>query len=86
MENCSTADRKERLFSQLDDVIAISHEKVTAERGNSDEGKRGWARVLIQAVSVYGCLLKDEELELRVLELEQKLANSILIPKEEEQK
>jgi hypothetical protein len=31
-------------------------------------------------------LLKDEELELRVLTLEEKLKNSIMIPKSEEKK
>jgi hypothetical protein len=43
-------------------------------------------RVLVSAVSAYGPLLKDEELELRVLTLEEKLKNSILIPKPEDKK
>jgi len=30
--------------------------------------------------------LKDEELELRIMELEEKLKNSVLIPKQEEKK
>jgi hypothetical protein len=37
--------------------------------------------VLVSAVSTYGGLLKDEELELRVIALEEKLKNSILVPK-----
>jgi hypothetical protein len=41
---------------------------------------------LVSAVSTYGGLLKDEELELRVIALEEKLKNSILIPKPEEKK
>jgi hypothetical protein len=41
---------------------------------------------LVSAVSAYGGILKDEELELRVIELEEKLKNSILIPKPEEAK
>ena len=49
--------------------------------GNSDRAKQGWARVLVSAVSTYGGLLKNEELELRVIALEEKLKNSILIPK-----
>jgi hypothetical protein len=36
---------------------------------------------LVSAVSTYGSLLKDEELEFRVIALEEKLKNSILIPK-----
>jgi hypothetical protein len=40
--------------------------------------------VLVSAVSTYGSLLKDEELELRVMALEEKLKNSILIPKPQE--
>ena len=38
----------------------------------------------ISKVLLYG--LKDEEVELRVLELEEKLKNGILIPKPEEKK
>jgi hypothetical protein len=38
----------------------------------------------ISKVLLYG--LKDEEVELRVLELEEKLKNSILIPKPKEKK
>jgi hypothetical protein len=34
---------------------------------------------LVLAVSTYGVLFKDEELELRVIDLEEKLRNSILI-------
>jgi hypothetical protein len=49
--------------------------------GNSDRVKQGWAKVLVSAVSTYGGLLKDEELEFRVIALEEKLKNSILIPK-----
>jgi hypothetical protein len=36
---------------------------------------------VLDAVSTYGSLLKDEELELRVIALEEMLKNSILIPK-----
>ena len=41
---------------------------------------------MVSAVSTYGGLLKDEELELRVMALEEKLKNSILIPKPEGRK
>jgi hypothetical protein len=42
--------------------------------------------VLVSAVSAYSPLLKDEELEFRVLTLEEQLKNSILIPKPEDKK
>jgi hypothetical protein len=48
-------------------------------------------RVKLLRAAIYGYAvllsdLKDEELELRVLELEEKLKNSIMIPKPEEPK
>ena len=48
-------------------------------------------RVKLLRASIYGCSvllsgLKDEELELRVVELEEKLKNGVLIPKPEEKK
>ena len=43
-------------------------------------------RAAIYGYSVVLSGLKDEELELRVLELEEKLKNSIMIPKTEEKK
>jgi hypothetical protein len=78
--NRSAKDRRNTLFRVLDGVLSLSHRKIHAE-GNSDRAKQGWARVLVSAVSTYGGLLKDEELELRVIALEEKLKNSILIPK-----
>jgi hypothetical protein len=78
--NRSTKDRRNTLFRVLDGVLSLSHTKIH-NGGNSDRAKQGWARVLVSAVSTYGCLLKDEELELRVIALEEKLKNSVLIPK-----
>jgi hypothetical protein len=78
-------ERRNTLFRVLDGVLSLSHKKMHAE-GNSDKAKQGWARVLVSAVSAYGSLLKDEELELRVIALEEKLKNSILIPKPEDKK
>jgi len=43
-------------------------------------------RAAIYGYSVVLSGLKDEELELRVLELEEKLKNGVLIPKPEEKK
>lgn len=83
--NRSAKDRRNTLFRVLDGVLSLSHKKIHAE-GNSDKAKQGWARVLVSTVSAYGPLLKDEELELRVLTLEEKLKNSVLIQKPEEPK
>jgi hypothetical protein len=78
--NRTAKDRRNTLFRVLDGVLSLSHKKIHTE-GNSDKAKQGWARVLVSAVSTYGGLLKDEELELRVIALEEKLKNGILIPK-----
>jgi hypothetical protein len=83
--NRSAKERRNTLFRVLDGVLGMAHKKIHAG-GNSDAAKRGWARVLVSAVSTYGNLLKDEELELRVIALEEKLKNSILIPKPEDKK
>jgi len=78
--NRSPKERRNTLFRVLDGVLSLSHKKIHSD-GNSDKAKQGWARVLVSAVSTYGSLLKDEELEFRVIALEEKLKNSILIPK-----
>ena len=83
--NRSAKDRRNTLFRVLDSVLSLAHKKIHSE-GNSDKAKQGWARVLVSAVSTYGGLLKDEELELRVIALEEKLKCSILIPKPEDKK
>jgi hypothetical protein len=83
--NRSAKERRNTLFRVLDGVLSTAHKKIHAG-GNSDRAKQGWARVLVSAVSTYGGLLKDEELELRVIALEEKLKNSVLIPKPEEEK
>ncbi len=83
--NRSAKERRNTLFRVLDGVLSLSHKKIHSE-GNSDKAKQGWARVLVSAVSAYGRLLKDEELEFRVIALEAQLKNSILIPKPEDKK
>ncbi len=62
-EKCRPDNRRENLFGYLDDVIGLSHKKVTAERGNADISKQAWSRVLISAIATYGNLLKDVELD-----------------------
>jgi hypothetical protein len=76
-------ERRNTLFRVLDGVLSLSHQKIH-NTGNSDRAKQGWARVLVSAVSAYGPLLKDEELELRVIALEEQLKNSVLIPRPED--
>jgi hypothetical protein len=83
--NRSAKERRNTLFRVLDGVLSLSHKKIHGA-GNSDKAKQGWARVLVSAVSTYGGLLKDEDLEFRVIALEEQLKNSILIPKSEEKK
>jgi hypothetical protein len=83
--NRSPKECRNTLFRVLDGVLSLSHQKIHTS-GNIDRAKQGWARVIVSAVSAYGPLLKDEELELRVLTLEEKLKNSILIPKPEDKK
>ncbi|MDR2203733.1 MAG: hypothetical protein LBE76_05495 [Nitrososphaerota archaeon] len=55
-------NHRARLFNELDNVIAVSSKKLTLN-GNSDRAKLGYGRLLISAISVYGSLLKDVELE-----------------------
>jgi len=69
----SAKERRNLLFRVLDGVLAISHKKIHSS-GNSDKQKQGWARVLVSAVSTYGAILKDVELdslEERLILLEQ---------------
>lgn len=63
MEKCSEKKHRDNLFPYLDDVIEVAHRKATAERGNRDMTKQGWARILISAIGTYGELLKDVELD-----------------------
>jgi len=63
MEKPSENNRRERLFNYLDDAIILSHGKLMAARGNSDKAKQGWMNRMVQAIGVYGNLLKDVELE-----------------------
>ena len=62
---------REGLFTKLNDIIEVSHEKVTFKRGNADASKQGWSRVLISAISTYGNLLKDNDLEKLSFEIEE---------------
>ncbi len=63
MEKCGETQPRTNLFTKLNDVIEQSHKKATAERGNADLIKQGWARILISAIATYGSLLKDVEID-----------------------
>jgi hypothetical protein len=76
---------REKLFQHLDGVLSVSQKKFAIEN-KPDKERRAWARILIQAINSYGKLLEFEELEMRIEDLEEKLKNSILIPKPEEKK
>ena len=76
---------REKLFEHLDAVLSVSHKKFEAE-SKSDKERRAWARILIQAINAYGKILSYDELETRILDLEGKLKNGVLIPKPQEKK
>jgi len=71
-------NRRIRLFQYLDDVLSVSHKKFIINNKASKE-RRSWGRLLVSSISVYGKLLENEELELRVEELEKKLKDGVLI-------
>jgi len=48
-------------------------------RRKQRKSKARLARVMVSVVSTYGGLLKDEDLEFRVITLEEHLKNSLLI-------
>ena len=76
---------RKKLFEHLDVVLSVSQKKFEAEN-KSDKERRAWGRILIQAINAYGKLLSYDELEMRILDLEGKLKNGVLIPKPEEKK
>ena len=75
--NLESKETRKTLFQCLNGVLALAHKKIHSG-GNSDSQKRGWCRVLVSAVSAYGVLIKDreiDELELRVALLEERGKN-----------
>ena len=61
-----------KLFSVLDDVLSVSHEKFSV-KNKTEKDRRAWARILMQAIQTYGKLLdgaKLEELERRLDRIE----------------
>ena len=78
-------ERRKPLFKYLRGVLKVADKKFQTD--NRDNGERlKWGRLIIQAVSACGVLLKDEDLELRVRELEEKIKNAVVIPNEPKKK
>jgi len=50
------------LFLFLEFILGVSHKKMKTLRVK-DRSKQGWARIMVSAISAYGNLLKDQELE-----------------------
>ena len=70
----SPKDCRKRLITVLDAIIGFSEEKRTL-KGNSDRSKQSWTRIAVAAISAYGALLHDcdlEQLEERLTKLESK--------------
>lgn len=73
---CTVSAKKHRtrLFTVLDGIIGFSEEKRLL-KGNSDRVKQQWSRIAVSAISAYGALLHDydlEQLEERLTQLERK--------------
>ncbi len=74
--NPEPGERRNSLFSYLGHAIRLSHEKMSS-KGNSDQAKQAWGRLMVSAIATYGSLIKDVELEkieerLMLLEEQQK--------------
>jgi hypothetical protein len=70
----SAKKHRTRLFTVLDGIIGFSEEKRLL-KGNSDRVKQQWSRIAVSAISAYGALLHDydlEQLEERLTQLERK--------------
>ena len=62
LSSVSPTDQRKRLFQVLDGIISFSEEKRLL-KGNSDRAKQSWTRIAVAAITSYGGLLKDSELE-----------------------
>ena len=72
-------NRREPLFQHLDAVLKVAGKKYkTNSRQNGERIK--WGNLIIKAVHEYGYLLKSEDTEIRLTNLEEKLKHGVLIP------
>ena len=60
--NLEPGERRNSLFAYLGYAIRLSHEKMSS-KGNSDNAKQAWGRLMVSAIGTYGSLIKDAELE-----------------------
>lgn len=75
----SEKNSRKRLFTVLNNIITFADEKRLL-KGNSDQIKQQWSRIAVSAISAYGSLLKDVDLEsimerLETLEKQQETEN-----------
>jgi hypothetical protein len=76
-ETTSVVDQKRRrgkLFSVLEDILKTADEK-RKTLNNTDKVKQAWSRIAISAISTYGSILRDtelDEIEQRLTKLEEK--------------
>lgn len=78
---CTDSAKKHRtgLFTVLSKIIGFAEEKRLL-KGNSDRTKQAWTRIAVSAISAYGSLLHDcelEEIEQRLETLESKQASDL---------
>jgi hypothetical protein len=74
--NPKPAERRNSLFAYLGHAIRLSNEKMNS-KGNSDAAKQSWGRLMVSAISAYGGLIKDaeiEDVESRLTKLEEQKA------------
>ena len=70
----------------MDTVLKRAEKKYTVKKGQREELKLAWGRLIVQAVQAYGRLLETSELEERIGKLEEKYENGVFIPNEPKQK
>jgi hypothetical protein len=74
--NPKPSERRNSLFAYLGHAIRLSNEKMCS-KGNSDSAKQSWGRLMVSAISAYGGLIKDAEMddvESRLTKLEEQKA------------
>ena len=73
-------DRK-WLFQRLQDAIVFSEKKYRAST-RKDCASLKWCRCMVQAIQAYGKLLSNEEIEIRLEQLEKMVGDGVVIPSE----
>lgn len=83
--NLNVDKARTQLFKYLDEGLALSHKKLHTKR-KDEEICLKWGRLMVNMISVYGKLMETEELEQRVLKLEELIKDSVVIPNEQNPK